>query len=124
MAIEEVDEEDKIEIKQVDLLQSVFDKLCRNEHPPMVIVNGEEKFEVVNVIMDGAKIISIALDDKKKHLDNGVVIKVNEVDQQIVEMIVDSHKLGMAWLKKVNAEKVEHLENQNKSEALTKEKEK
>ena len=102
---EEIDEDDdKVEVKQVELFRSVFNKLCRQMHPT-VIVNGEEKFEVVNLLVDNFIIVTIALDDPNKHLDIGTTIKVNEVGQNIVEMTVESRKAGWTWLKKVEEKK-------------------
>lgn len=90
---------DDIEVKKVEFFQSVFIKFCKNEHPT-VIINGEEKFEISNIMLDGSVVKSIALDDKGKHLDIGITVKVNEIKQDPVEMVVDSHKMGMTWIKR------------------------
>jgi hypothetical protein len=95
---EEIDEEDKIEVKQHDLIQKAFDNFCRDEHPYLV-ANGE-KFKVVNLILNGKDIRLIALDDQTKHLEIDSIVTISEKDQKSIEMVVESHKLGMAWLKR------------------------
>ena len=96
---EEIDEDvDEVEVRQFDLLQKAFNGLCRDENPH-VIVNGE-KIKVVNIIMDGKDVRLLALNDNTKHLEIGSTVTLSEKDQKSVEMIVESHKLGCAWLKR------------------------
>ena len=96
--VEEVDEEDKVEVKQYDLIQRAFSDFCRGDNPHL-IANGE-KFKVANLLMNGKDIRLLALDDKEKHLDIDADVIISETDQKSVEMVVESHKLGLAWLKK------------------------
>jgi hypothetical protein len=94
----EIDEEDKVEVKQYDLIQKAFNNFCRDEHP-YLCVNGK-KFKVANLILDGKDIRLVALDDKDKHLEIDAIVTITEKDQKSVEMVVESHKIGMAWLKR------------------------
>ena len=100
----ETDDEDKVEVKQHDLIQNTFNNFCRDEHP-YLCANGE-KFKVANLILDGKDIRLVALDDKDKHLEIDAIVTITEKDQKSVEMVVESHKIGMAWLKRK-----QHLEN-------------
>jgi len=91
-------EDIKKAVKQYNILHKAFIYFCRDEHPYLV-ANGE-KFKVANFIMDGNEIKLLALDDKEKHLEMNSNVIISEKDQKSVEMVVESYKLGLAWLKK------------------------